>query len=140
MADSKTSKWEDAFVTQIAVTADTTLVAAYAGTVRDVTAYPVAFVVSRGDEEPIVYDMNGYYTCSERAHVLIQGKTADQVRYAIEKTAAKLLPYISTNPLHALGVINCKVLTRIMPDTTNPPANDIYEGEIVIDLQVRYTY
>jgi hypothetical protein len=140
MASSKTSLWEAALVTQLAVTANTTLVAAYAGTVQPVTAFPVAFVISRGDEEEIEFDVNRYVTCNEKAHVLVQGKSADQVRYAIEKCMTALLPYISTNAMHALGVINFRPESRIMPDTTNPPANDIYEGEIIFSLKVRYTY
>jgi hypothetical protein len=140
VASSKTSLWEDDLVTALAVTANTTLVAAFAGSVRDVTAYPVAFVISRGDEEEIEYDVNRYLTCNERAHVLVQGKSADQVRYAIEKIMTALMPYSSASALYAHNVIDFKPITRILPDTTNPPANDVYEGEIVFALKVRYTY
>lgn len=141
MADSVTTQWQDAFVTQLAVTANTTLVAAFSGTVRDVTSYPVAFVMTGlEDAELIETDLNRYDDWQESAHVLIQAKDPETVRMAIEKLQSLFKPFTSANALYALGVRRVRPRTKRVPDIVNPAANEVYSGEIVFDVEVRYTY
>ena len=138
---SQTTSWQTEFVKQLAVTADTGLVAAYSGTVRDVTAYPVAFVVCGAEDATLIdTDMNTFGNWNESAHVLVQAKDPEVVRLVLEKLQSLFIPYRTTNAMYAYGVRIVRPRTRRVPDVINPPANEVYDGEIVFDVEVRYAY